>query len=390
MEHLSTASSTSTTTPDADNHGEQIDLSVYRVSPAPIMAGSRHRTDPNPRRATFKFPYPAYEIALEKKADLTEKLPIRLEDGRRTIRGIRFAFTVPGLFINSSDFCRCQFYIPRTRGVSEIVGTTFTNCTFETCVFGGTTYRHTSFERCHFRRCDFATAHFSECDFQSCTFTECTGEHVSLSATEIDPTALLRGMIPPLYHYPCAIEGEPEAKVVKGQWPEVRRMLAAQLLRSNTEVYNTKHSDKALFELKSAELKTRLAALSSVHSNEGIGAMVGEAARCSMLWLTLVLTKGGTSAGRLLCFGMIAIPSYAVVLSTSSILFQGVVCRMGSIGPREVAQQLTRAISLFLAFGYTSFVGTNLVDLLFLTIGAALGLVWYALMAAVIIRRIYR
>ncbi len=390
MEHLRAASPTSTTTPDAGNHGEQIDLSVYHISPTPITGGSRHRTDPNPRRATYTFPYPSYEIALEKKADLTQKLPIRLEDGRRSIRGIRFAFTVPGLFMNNSDFCRCQFYIPPTRGLSEIVGTRFTNCTFETSVFGGTTYRHTSFERCHFRRCDFATAHFSECGFRSCTFIECTGEHLSLSATEIDPTALLRGMTPPLYNYSCTIEGEAEAKVVKGQWPELRRMLAAQLLRSNSEVYNTRYSDKALFELKSAELKTRLAALPSVHSNEGIGTMFGEVIRCSILWLALVLTKGGTSAGRLLCCAAIAIPSYAVALSTSSILFQGVICRMSSIGPREVAQQLTRAVSLFLAFGYTSFVGTNLVELLFLTIGAMLGLVWYALMAAVIIRRVYR
>lgn len=390
MEQSSAASPTSTTTPETANHGEQLDLSVYRISPTPIMAGSRHRTDPNPRRATFRSPYPSYEVMLEKKADLTEKLPIRLEDGRRTTKGIRFGFAVPGLFINNSDFCRCQFYIPPARGVSEIVGTTFTNCTFDTCVFGGTTYRHTSFERCRFRRCDFATAHFSECGFQSCTFTECTGEHLSLSATEIDPAALLRGMIPPLYNYPCAIDGEPEPRVVNAQWSEVRRMLAAQLLRSNSEVYNTKHSDNALFELKSAELKARLAALPSVHSNEGIGAMLGEVIRCSILWLALVLTRGGTSAGRLLCLAAIAIPSYAVFLSTSSILFQGVLCRMSSIGPREIAQQLTRAVSLFLAFGYTSFVGTNLKELLFLTIGAALGVVWYALIAAVIIRRVYR
>ena len=46
--------------------------------------------------------------------------------------------------------------------------------------------------------------------------------------------------------------------------------------------------------------------------------------------------------------------------------------------------------SLFLTFGFTAFVPHDPVETLLLTAGAIFGLVWYALLAAVVIRRVYR
>lgn len=52
-------------------------------------------------------------------------------------------------------------------------------------------------------------------------------------------------------------------------------------------------------------------------------------------------------------------------------------------------QQLARGASLFLAIGYTAFSGGMLATVL-LTVGAVVGLFWYALVAAVVIHRVYR
>src|SRR5258708_17099149 len=102
-------------------------------------------------------------------------------------------------------------------------------------MLGGTFFRHVTFEGSTFLRSDFGGSEFNECQFIDCTFTECTAEKASFVATEIDPTAFLRGMPPPVYNYEEPIpDGEVTATQITADWVEVRRKLAAQLLRSNT------------------------------------------------------------------------------------------------------------------------------------------------------------
>jgi hypothetical protein len=363
---------------------------VPPIPPTLIDTVLRHKSDPERRRATFGFQYPVYEIVLEKKADLVEKLPPRFENGRRTISSIRFYFKATDLFIQRSDFRQCKFHRFIEGTDSRMVGTTFIECTFENCVFGGTTYRHVRFERCTFRRSDFAMSQFTDCQFRLCLFTECTGEHVSFSATEIDPTSILAGVPPPDYNYRSPCDGELSPAELKSQWLEVHRALAAQLVKSNGEIHHTRYCDAALVGLKNAELGVRVDELKSGRIHNGVFRSIIEAVRCGTSWLVLALTKGGTSAARLILIALVAVPLYAALLSVSFVTFQGKSCHLTSFGFGTVISQLSCATSLFIAIGYTAFISSSTLESVLLTLGSGLGLIWYALLAAVVIRRVYR
>ncbi len=109
-----------------------------------------------------------------------------------------------------------------------------------------------------------------------------------------------------------------------------------------------------------------------------------------MLWLILTLTKGGTSLGRLLWIALFAVLFYASLLSLSCVTFQGLSCHLTAFTSSALIEQIARATSLFLAIGYTAFAGSTALEVVLLTLGATLGLIWYALLAAVVIRRVYR
>jgi len=106
-------------------------------------------------------------------------------------------------------------------------------------------------------------------------------------------------------------------------------------------------------------------------------------------WFVLHATRGGTSLSRLGLFATIAILAYAYLLSRSHVTFLSQDCHLNSFAPSLVLQQLARATSLFLAVGYTDFSGGPLATVL-LTAAASLGLFWYALVAEVVIHRVYR
>jgi hypothetical protein len=361
------------------------------IPPIALTLNLRHPNDPNRRRATFQVAYPVLEIILERTADLTEKLPPRFENGRRTLTGIRFFIKVPDLFIGNSDFKQCKFHRPAAdNGDSRVAGTTFADCTFEKTVFGGTFYRHVRFERCAFRRCDFGMSQFIDCHFHSCSFLECTGEHVSFSATEINPDEIMVGMVVPLYNYGPDSDGEPNRRALESQWLEIRRALAAQLLKSNGEIHNTRYCDAALVQLKTSELRLRYNLLKYRTISGETSWWVSDASQCWFLWLVLFLTKGGTSVARLIGLAALAVPTYTALLAWSCITFQGRPCHLGAFQWSAIIQEVAYASSLFLAVGYTAFSGRTVYETVFLTIGAALGLVWYALLAAVVIRRVYR
>jgi hypothetical protein len=233
-------------------------------------------------------------------------------------------------------------------------------------------------------------AQFVDCQFQSCGFNECTGEHVSFTATEIDPTALLTGMVAPHYNYDSSYDGELRPEQLDKEWLEIRRFLAAQVLKSNAEIYHTDNSDRALAELKLAELNARRERLASETFRAGMRFWVRERIHCTVLWLILLGSRGGTSIGRLFFLAAGAISFYAALLSMSSVEFQGTPCTLMTLTIPGVVEQLARATSLFLAIGYTAFKGATVLQVVLLTVGATIGLIWYALIAAVVIRRVYR
>ena len=362
-----------------------------KIRPEPIEKTWRNDEDPNRRRASFGVRYPVWEIAIEKSADLHTKLPARFENTkRRSVRGVRFRLPVPNLIFSDADFRDCKFHRPDARGDSHISGLTFKNCNFERCMLGGTVFRHVTFEGCMFVRCDIGASQFSECQFLDCKFTDCTAENTSFLATEIDPTALLSGTPAPIYNYVGHIpEGEATSDQIAEDWVEVRRKLAAQLLRSNTEIHNTGYADRGLFELKRAEVKVRFEVLRTRPLKEGFAALPIRAAQILVAWAILHATKGGTSLSRLFLGGSILVPIYALLLSNSHVTFMNQDCYLRSFEPSLLTQQIARAASLFLAIGYTAFDGGPLATVL-LTAGALLGLFWYALVAAVVIHRVYR
>jgi hypothetical protein len=197
-------------------------------------------------------------------------------------------------------------------------------------------------------------------------------------------------MPPPIYNYEKPIpEGEATAAQVAADWVEVRRKLAAQLLRSNTDIHHTSYSDRGLFELKRAEVEARFEALWAHPLKEGVARFPLRVMQACETWLVLNATKGGTSLSRLFLAAMFIVVLYALLLSNSHVTFMNEDCHLNSFEPSLMLQQLARATSLFLAIGYTAFSGGTLATVL-LTAAASLGLFWYALVAAVVIHRVYR
>jgi hypothetical protein len=362
-----------------------------RIKPERMEKTWRHDVDPGRRRATFGVPYPLWEISIEKSEDLHTRLPARFETTkRRSVEGVRFHLLGSNLIFSDADFSECKFHRPDAHGASRVSGSTFKNCTFKRCILGGTFFRHVTFEGSSFSRCDFGDSEFSECHFIDCTFTECTAENASFVATEVDPTALLAGMPPPVYNYGGRLpDGEATAAQVAVAWVEVRRRLAAQLLRSNTDIHHTANSDRGLFELKRADLKVRFAALKANPLKEGVTRLPLRAAQVLGTWLVLIATRGGTSLSRPILAAILAVPVYALLLSRSHVTFMNQDCHLDSLQASLVLQQLARATSLFLAIGYTAFGGGTLATVL-LTAAASLGLLWYALVAEVVVHRVYR
>ena len=172
-----------------------------KIPPEPIEKTWRNDRDPNRRRATFGVLYPLLEIAIKKSDDVRDKLPAKSETtDRRVVPGVRFHLPVPVTFYKA-DFRECKFHRPDNQGESTIVGSTFRNCAFVRCILGGTRFRQVSFDSCKFEKCNLEGSQFTECQFSNCTFTDCTAENASFTATEVDPTAFLVGMPPPLYNY---------------------------------------------------------------------------------------------------------------------------------------------------------------------------------------------
>ena len=364
-----------------------------KIKPSPIEKTWRNDQDPTRRRATFGVTYPLWEITIEKSADLHTNLPARSErTKRRSIKGVRLHLGGRSLIFSDTDFDECKFHRPNEGGESKVSGIKFKSCNFERCMLGGTVFRHVSFEECEFFRCDFGGSEFKECQFIDCTFTDCTAENTSFDATEVDPSAFLRGMPPPLYNYNSSIPaGEDSPAQVAADWVEARRKVAAQLLRSNTDIQHRDNSDRGLFELKRAEIKARRQTLLK-QPLKSVGRLPFRLAALFAEWVVLKATRGGTSLSRPMLGATIFVPLYALLLSFSHVTFMGQDCHVNSFHSFHlwaVLQQLSRAASLFLAFGYTSFSGGT-VATVFLTAAASLGLLWYALVAEVVIHRVYR
>jgi hypothetical protein len=359
-----------------------------QTKPVAIPKTWRNDRDPIRRRATFGVFYPLAEVVIEKSEDLHAKLPARFETTRRRcVPGVRLRLLFPKIF-SDTDFRECVLHWRASLGESKILGSTFKNCSFSSCMLGGTYFYQVSFEGCKFNRCDLGGAKFDECQFANCVFAECTAENASFIVTEIDPTAFLKGMPAPVYNYKDPIDGEPNAAQVATDWIEVRRTIAAQLLRSNTDIHHSLNSDRALFELKRAELKARIQTLQP-QSLKDFARWPLRAAQFFVSWLVLHSTRGGTSLYRLVLTATLAILVYAYLLSHSHVMFLSQDCHLNSFEPPIMLQELARATSLFFAFGYTAFSGSPLATV-FLTAGASFGLFWYALVAEVVIHRVYR
>ena len=362
-----------------------------QIKPVPVDKTWRNDRDPTRRRATFDVPYPLLEITIENAGDLHTRLLRRFErTRRRSVPGVRLVLLALNLFFSATDFRECQFHRRGAQGESRVLGSAFKDCHFERCMLGGTLFDRVTFEGSTFLRCDFGASQFTECQFINCMFIECTAENASFVATEIDPTAFLNGMPPPVYNYETPVhDGEQTRDQVVADWVEARRKIAAQLLRSNTDIHNSVNSDRGLYELKRAELEARVKTLRAQSLKEGVLSLLLRALRVCGEWLVLNATKGGTSLSRLFLTPMFFVPSYALLLSTSHVTFMNQDCHLNSFQPSLVLQQLARATSLFLAFGYTAFSGGALATVL-LTAAASLGLLWYALVAEVVIHRVYR
>jgi uncharacterized protein YjbI with pentapeptide repeats len=194
-----------------------------KIQPVPIEKTWRHDRDPIRRRATFDLFYPLFEVTIHNSDDRHAKLPVRFENtNRRSVPGVRLVIASK-IFFSDTDFRECSFHWRAALGESKVSGSTFGNCSFYRCVLGGILFSHVTFRGCTFDRCDFEESKFDECQFVNCIFTECTAENASFLATEIDPTAFVKGIPPPVYNYEDPIpDGEQNVAQVEADWVEVR------------------------------------------------------------------------------------------------------------------------------------------------------------------------
>ena len=268
---------------------------------------------------------------------------------------------------------KCNFHVTSGIAETEIISLTFEDSTFTSCFIGTVLFRSTRFKNCEFRRCDVSHAHFENCLFEDCRFSECTAWSVRFTGTVIDPEVFLSGVILPLVNF---ADRPDERETIQRAWVDEQARLAGVLLRSNEDCKHARYAEIAsrLSKEKNFDAdwqaywlgRRRWWSIFSVAAN----------------FVLMKATRGGTSLSRLVWIALGAILVLSITLSEQALVTEG--------GAKSPLSKVMGAASAFFGFGFTNLRLQSRFEIVVGTVAATLGLLWFALFAAVLIRRFYR
>ncbi|MEQ1871074.1 MAG: pentapeptide repeat-containing protein [Vicinamibacterales bacterium] len=337
----------------------------------PFTPEGRFKRDPKRQRATFGLLYPSVDLRFTSKAELPRT--------EQKVLGKRLTFTVERQNLKGVEFEECNFHNNHGLQLSRISHLTFVDCQFRHSIMGTTTYVRCRFRQCTFHRCDFSFADFQDCTFEDCEFVQCTASDAVFERTEIDPDAFMKGLQVPSYNYqnPSPLELDQLRLYVE----DVRFRVASRLLRSNSEVSHRFYTDASLRHLKWEELTYRRNRIQW----KGFGFLSSRLLGWAFAHIVYFVTSGGTSLLRPIALTALVVAAFSALMPGDCVSYAQV--------PLEQSGPLHRAMlstSLVLGFGFTNFSACNTSALSFLVGGACTGIVLLALVASVIVRRVYR
>lgn len=339
--------------------------------PAPVR--QIHKSDPERRRATYDVDYPLVPMVFTTRHDFDLLPKANIDDKRTTVASRRLTFALPYGTAPAILFKECNFHDRQGKGVSEIAKITFRDCVFERSMMGTTRYHRVRFEQCHFSNVDFDHAEFAECTFDGCSFFRCTTEHAFFSRTQISAQAFIAGLECPVYNY-GAFDQSQRAALSK-DWNKVRARIAASV-SAGCEGVSSQVADEALHVARLEDWRMR--------AFESRIAWLIAAPRGLIIWVT----KGGTSLGRSVAL-IVAVTLLApAMLRALDCTYDKAPLTIGSAS--DYAMWALRANGLVLAYAPDRFGATNLLGEFALAAVPSLGIMWIAVLLAVLVRRVYR
>ncbi|QSQ25244.1 pentapeptide repeat-containing protein [Pyxidicoccus parkwayensis] len=360
--------------------------------------------DDEPKRATFGVRYPREEgadLVFATKEDLSKLPTPSSNEEKATVSARRITIRVRLRTFTGLIFRECNFHNTRGRTASRMRSVTFERCDFIRTFMGTTVFHRVRFRDCTFRNCDFSNSEFYECVFERCSFNNCSAESAIFTKSEVDATEFLGGISFPQYNL-TGYSAEYTARLHR-LWMEIRLRLAEQVFRSNGEINHSEYLDRALFELKRAQLcyrydlwrhesavptAQRRSVVKSVTSN------LAGSVRLFLSWVNITLTRGGTSLQNLFSILLLSTVLYPFLLASTDVAFNDARISLASDSASTFLLSYLKfflaSVSLILGFGFTSFKAESIGGMTVTVVGATFGIFWYALLIPVIIRKIYR
>jgi len=325
------------------------------------------------KRATFGTYYPNRHITFDSNLEL-EKIATREHKDliKPKIFEKKITFNFIAKSIKNYYFYKCSFYYKHNLILNKIKKLTFQGCIFKSY---------------------FSNTEFRNCVIEECKFINCSAENVIFNKTEIEPSSFLNGVTFPEYNLDnCS---EEFIKKLRHDWKSIRYRIANSIYQSNMEISHSQFSDLSLYHLKKAELSYLWDLLISKNlgeMNKGSLSKFSLFFRVIFIGLNILITKGGTSILRLLSAAIILIGIFNFVIGFSSINYGIYNMSYSSTTPGIIkfVENIPKTLSLFFSFGFSLFNTETILDSFFLIIVPIFGLIWFAFLIPILLRRIYK
>lgn len=334
--------------------------------------------DLNPKRATYKVWYPGEDEVIEFKT----KDDFRKEGNPHVIEKSKVLFTFEKAYCLDHHFIDCQFF--KESAENSIKQITFKGCHFTRCFMGSNAIQRVRFENCIFTNCDFSNTIFASCILNLCLFIKCSAYHVDFINTEINPQAFLDGInfLEENYSSPT--------QEFKNEFVFNKLSLAKKIYTSNNSIDNHNLSDLGLFYLKKIELSALNIEIGKLFREKKWYSAFSKCFFTFFKWLNLKVTKGGTSLSRLFKMTAFLILLFNLYFTIASISDQNYTYNVSDHFLLKFVQWLPKTFSIFLAYGYTSFKTSSGLDFTIINICVIFGIIMYAMLISILVRKIYK
>ncbi|NCI51372.1 pentapeptide repeat-containing protein [Sediminibacterium roseum] len=334
--------------------------------------------DIDPKRATFNTPYPPDSSRLIFNS-ITEYRTFVASYSQIVDCQIQFKYKEANN--PPCTFNRCQFYI---KGAENIIAKqTFKDCTFFQCFLGSVEFKNVRFERCFFRGCDFTNSRFEYCVFDQCEFEICSAYHPDFINTEIS-SKFIKSLIFFSHHYLTA------GKSLKQDFVYAKLGVAKKIYNSNNSIDHHAFSDESLHELKRLELKDVARQQRLNWEKRKYGTFFFNLIYTVFKFVNITFTNGGTSLLKILSWTLALIVGLNFYFAASGIQDINYPFPAGHTWFINYLKWLPRTTSIFLGYGYSSFIAFSWWQAFIINCCVLWGLLSYAMLISVLIRKVYK